>query len=73
MVVHLAFVLVPGRDLDAAHEINLEGSRNVLEAAASAGARRLVVASSVSAHGAPEPGLEPVDEGSCPAGTPGRY
>ena len=72
-VVHLAFVLVPGRDLDAAHEINLKGSRNALEAAASAGARRLVVASSLSAYGAPEPGLEPVDEGSFPAGTPGRF
>jgi UDP-glucose 4-epimerase len=72
-VVHLAFVLVPGRDLDGAHRINLGGSRNVLEAAASAGARRLVVASSLSAHGTPEPGLEPVDEGSFPAGTPKRF
>jgi UDP-glucose 4-epimerase len=72
-VVHLAFVLVPGRDLAAAHAVNLDGSRNVLEAAAGAGARRLVVASSLSAHGAPAPGLEPVDEDAFPAGTPERF
>ncbi|HEX2436091.1 MAG TPA: alpha/beta fold hydrolase [Solirubrobacterales bacterium] len=72
-VVHLAFVLVPGRDLRAAHEVNLEGSRNVLEASAAAGAARLVVASSLSAYGAPEPGLDPVDEDAFPAGTPERF
>jgi UDP-glucose 4-epimerase len=72
-VVHLAFVIVPGHDLAAAHEVNLHGSRNVLEAAAAAGARRLVVASSLSAHGAPTPGLEPVDENAFPAGTPERF
>jgi UDP-glucose 4-epimerase len=72
-VVHLAFVLVPGRDLRAAHEVNLEGSRNVLEATAAVGSSRLVVASSLSAYGAPEPGLEPVDEDSFPAGTPERF
>jgi UDP-glucose 4-epimerase len=72
-VVHLAFVLVPGHDLAAAHDVNLNGSRNVLEAAAAAGARRLVVASSLSAYGAPAPGLEPVDEDDFPAGTPERF
>jgi nucleoside-diphosphate-sugar epimerase len=72
-VVHLAFVLVPGRDLAAAHDVNLSGSRNVLEAAAATGARRLVVASSLSAYGAPAPGLEPVDEDAFPAGTPERF
>lgn len=72
-VVHLAFVLVPGRDMRAAHEVNLEGSRNVLEASAAAGASRLVVASSLSAYGAPEPGLEPVDEEEFPGGTPERF
>jgi len=72
-VVHLAFVLVPGRDLAAAHEVNLEGSRNVLESAAEAGSRRLVVASSLSAYGAPAPGLEPVDDDAFPAGTPERF
>jgi nucleoside-diphosphate-sugar epimerase len=72
-VVHLAFVLVPGRDLAAAHEVNLGGSRNVLEAAAAAGTRRLVVASSLSAYGAPARDLDPVGDGSFPAGTPERF
>lgn len=72
-VVHLAFVLVPGRDVARAHEINLTGSRNVLEAAAAAGASRLVVASSLSAYGAPEKGLEPMTEETFPGGTAERF
>jgi UDP-glucose 4-epimerase len=49
VVVHLAFVIVAGRD--ESREINLTGSRNVFEAAAAAGARRLVYTSSVAAYG----------------------
>ncbi len=49
VVVHLAFVIVAGRE--ESREINLEGSRNVFEAAAIAGARRLVYTSSVAAYG----------------------
>jgi UDP-glucose 4-epimerase len=49
VVVHLAFVIVAGRE--DSREINLRGSRNVFEAAASAGARRLVYTSSVAAYG----------------------
>ena len=49
VVVHLAFVIVAGGD--ESREINLEGSRNVFEAAAAAGAKRLVYTSSVAAYG----------------------
>ena len=49
VVVHLAFVIVAGRD--ESREINLRGSRNVFEAAAAAGAKRLVYTSSVAAYG----------------------
>jgi UDP-glucose 4-epimerase len=49
VVVHLAFVIVAGRG--ESREINLRGSRNVFEAAAAAGARRLVYTSSVAAYG----------------------
>ncbi len=49
VVVHLAFVIVAGRG--ESREINLTGSRNVFEAAASAGVRRLVYTSSVAAYG----------------------
>lgn len=57
VVVHLAFVIVAGGRESRA--INLTGSRNVFEAAAAAGARRLVYTSSVAAYGfdpdAPQP------------------
>jgi nucleoside-diphosphate-sugar epimerase len=49
VVVHLAFVIVAGGD--ESREINLTGSRNVFEAAAAAGAKRLVYTSSVAAYG----------------------
>jgi UDP-glucose 4-epimerase len=52
VVVHLAFVIVAG-SAESEH-INLEGSRNVFEAAVAAGARRLVYASSVAAYGFPD-------------------
>jgi UDP-glucose 4-epimerase len=49
VVVHLAFIIFGGREETRA--INLEGSRNVFEAATAAGARRLVYTSSVAAYG----------------------
>jgi len=49
VVVHLAFVIVAGRE--ESREINLRGSRNVFEATVAAGARRLVYISSVAAYG----------------------
>lgn len=49
VVVHLAFIIFG--DHDEAHRINLEGSRNVFEATAVAGAERLVYTSSVAAYG----------------------
>lgn len=48
-VVHLAFAIVAGGG--ESREVNLTGSRNVFEAAAAAGARRLVYTSSVAAYG----------------------
>jgi UDP-glucose 4-epimerase len=49
VVVHLAFVIVAGKE--ESREINLKGSRNVFEATAAAGAKRLVYTSSVAAYG----------------------
>jgi nucleoside-diphosphate-sugar epimerase len=49
VVVHLAFVIVAGRG--KSREINLDGSRNVFEAAVAAGVKRLVYTSSVAAYG----------------------
>jgi UDP-glucose 4-epimerase len=52
VVVHLAFIIVAGSS--ESEHINLEGSRNVFEAAVAAGAQRLVYASSVAAYGFPD-------------------
>jgi UDP-glucose 4-epimerase len=49
VVVHLAFAIVAGGG--ESREVNLTGSRNVFEAAAAAGAKRLVYTSSVAAYG----------------------
>lgn len=49
VVVHLAFVIVAGGG--GSREINLRGSRNVFEASAAAGVKRLVYTSSVAAYG----------------------
>jgi nucleoside-diphosphate-sugar epimerase len=49
VVVHLAFIVVKASA--QTRHINVEGSRNVFEAAAAARARRLVYASSVAAYG----------------------
>lgn len=52
VVVHLAFIIVAGSS--ESEHINLQGSRNVFEAAVAAGAQRLVYASSVAAYGFPQ-------------------
>jgi nucleoside-diphosphate-sugar epimerase len=49
VVVHLAFIIFG--DHEEAHRVNLEGSRNVFQATAAAGAKRLVYTSSVAAYG----------------------
>ncbi|HWM63495.1 MAG TPA: NAD-dependent epimerase/dehydratase family protein [Solirubrobacterales bacterium] len=49
VVVHLAFAIVAGSG--GTREVNRAGSRNVFEAAAAAGAERLVYTSSVAAYG----------------------
>jgi UDP-glucose 4-epimerase len=49
VVVHLAFLIVGG--LEDTQRVNLEGSRNVFEAAVEAHAKRIVYASSVAAYG----------------------
>jgi UDP-glucose 4-epimerase len=49
VVVHLAFVIFGGHE--ETHRVNLQGTRNVFEAAVAAGAKRLVYTSSVAAYG----------------------
>jgi UDP-glucose 4-epimerase len=52
VVVHLAFVIFGNKE--ETRRVNLEGSRNVFDAAVSAGAKRVVYTSSVAAYGFPE-------------------
>jgi UDP-glucose 4-epimerase len=49
VVVHLAFAILSASD--ATRAVNIEGSRNVFEAAVDAGAERVCYASSVAAYG----------------------
>lgn len=50
VVVHLAWLIQPSRDLRILHATNVEGSRRVFEAAAAAGVPSLVYASSIGAY-----------------------
>ena len=67
VVVHLAFIIVAGSM--ESHNINLEGSRNVFEAAVKAKAQRLVYASSVAAYGFHEDNPLPLTEDLAARGT----
>ncbi|GAF42262.1 NAD-dependent epimerase/dehydratase family protein [Rhodococcus wratislaviensis] len=71
-VVHLAFVVEEIRDKAETHDINLRGSRNVIDSAYRAGVLRVVIASSINAYG-PELRPKPVNEDVYPAGDPDRY
>ena len=60
-VVHLAWAIQPSRDRNATWLTNVHGSTRVFAAAAAAGARAVVYASSVGAY-SPGPKDPPVDE-----------
>ncbi len=70
-VVHLAFVIMGNRE--QTERVNLEGSRNVFEAAVAAGASRLVYASSVAAYGFHAENPSPLTEEVPPRGTDRHY
>ena len=71
MVVHLAFMIMGGAKESRA--VNLVGSRNVFEAAVSAGAKRLVYASSVAAYGFHRDNPQPLTEEVPARGTAAHY
>jgi len=60
-VVHLAWLIQPGRDKQQLHEVNVEGSARVLRAVAAARVPTLVYASSIGAY-APGPKDQRVGE-----------
>ena len=51
-LIHLAFVLRPGRNREASQRVNVSGASNVLDACAVAGVRRVVYLSSATVYGA---------------------
>jgi len=59
VVLHLAFVVLEAAD---AHDVNVQGSRNVFAATAAAGVPRLVYASSVAAYGFHADNPQPLTE-----------
>jgi nucleoside-diphosphate-sugar epimerase len=71
VLVHLAFIILGGRD--ETHSINLEGTRNVFEAAVSSGVTRFVYTSSVAAYGFHEDNPQPLTEEVVPKGTDEFY
>ena len=71
VVVHLAFIIMGGHD--ESRRINLEGSRNVFEAAARSSARRLIYTSSVAAYGFHADNPQPLTEAVPARGTEAHY
>jgi UDP-glucose 4-epimerase len=71
VVVHLAFIIIGSEN--ASRRVNLRGSRNVFEASAAAGARRLVYASSVAAYGFHADNPQPLTEDVPAHGTHSHY
>jgi UDP-glucose 4-epimerase len=70
-LVHLAFVLNPIRDEHTMYDIDVNGTQNVLEAAAAAGVGQLLVASSTTAYGAFPDNPVPLTEEHPVRGLPG--
>jgi nucleoside-diphosphate-sugar epimerase len=62
VVVHLAFLISGNASRETIRAINVDGTLNVFRAAAAAGARRFVYASSVAAYGFHDDNPELIDE-----------
>jgi UDP-glucose 4-epimerase len=62
VLVHLAFILNPSHDEGLMYEVDVNGTHNVLEAAAEAGIRQVLVTTSGVAYGAFPDNPEPITE-----------
>ncbi len=72
-LVHLAFIVMPIRDESEADDININGSTNVFQCAARAGAGKIVHLSSVAAYGSWPDNPELITEEVPVRGMPGFY
>lgn len=61
-LVHLAFYTAPEGDVKQAYDVNIEGTKNVLHAAADSGVRRIVLLSSSAAYGSHPDNPVPITE-----------
>ncbi len=61
-LVHLAFILNPSHNEELMYDVDVNGTRNVLEAASTAGIQQVLVASSSTAYGAFPDNPEPITE-----------
>jgi UDP-glucose 4-epimerase len=71
VVVHLAFIIMG--DSGGTRAVNLDGSRNVFEAAVAARVKRLVYASSVAAYGFHPDNPQPLTDETPARGSAGHY
>jgi nucleoside-diphosphate-sugar epimerase len=71
VVVHLAFIIMGSAS--ESRTVNLDGSRTVFEAAAAAGVKRLIYASSVAAYGFHRGNPQPLTEEVPARGTDAHY
>lgn len=71
VAVHLAFAIFGSRE--ETRKVNLQGTRNVFEAAIRAGVKRLVYASSVAAYGFHADNPQPLSEDVPPRGSDSFY
>ena len=62
IIIHLAFYTQPEGDAELAQSINVSGTRNLLQAAADAGVKRFVLASSAAAYGSHPDNAVPMTE-----------
>ena len=72
VVIHLAWLIQPGRDETVTASVNVEGTRRVLEAVVAAAVPSLVYASSVGAY-SPGPKDRAVDESWPTGGIPSSF
>jgi UDP-glucose 4-epimerase len=61
-LLHLAFILDPIRDEHLMYDVDVNGTQNVLDAAAAAGTQQVLVTSSAVAYGAFPDNPEPIEE-----------
>jgi UDP-glucose 4-epimerase len=71
VLIHLAFILNPSHDEHFMYDVDVNGTHNVLEAAAAAGTRQVLVTSSSTAYGAFPDNPVPLTEEDPVRGVPG--